>query len=156
MSESDRDGPDIAEAIEVVLGFVDAKNQWESRMYQRSRIDSGRFVSEENRHRVEGWTVERLNAAYHEILVRYCTQRERKLGGNPWGSTKAGKYRGVSRATILQAVKVRTDRIEIDARGESFGGQLFRFVLFKKRGAWLIDNVLSRVRETDEWDRDYL
>ncbi len=78
-------------AKNVVLQFTTAMNDWEYKMYILSRIESNQSVSEEKIKIVGSNTRELLDKYYYEILSKFCTNKERKLGGHPTNYCKQTK-----------------------------------------------------------------
>ena len=144
---------DLEHAIAVVCAFAEEMNAWETRMYYRSRIQSGQYVPESRERELEGTSYEDVQAEYHPIFDRHCTERERKLGGFPSGWSKGGHYAGVEAGAVTGAELVKPGRIEVTVKGGLFPDQEFKFVLFEKAAGWKIDNAFSRNGADPSWDR---
>jgi hypothetical protein len=155
LSDVDSKSDSLVAPTDLVLQFVKRVNEWETRMYYRSRLDRGRFVSESNQKLVEGISAGELNKEYHGIIERYCTKRERKYGGHPYSYSKGGKFRDITRETIVEQTEIKPGRIEMVAKGGLFADQYYKFVLFKKKEGWFLDNILSRIGDNGEWYRAY-
>ena len=147
---------DLEDAIEVVCEFCREMNDWEDRMYYRSRIENDQYVPESKAEALAGTTYEGVRNEYYDIFARHCTERSRTYGGSPHGWSKGGSYAGVDRATIEAGDITQPGRIEVIATGGLFPGQRFKFILLKKGGAWRIDHALSQVGSDREWDRHHL
>ena len=156
MGADTSEDPELQAAIQVVLQFALRMNDWETKMHFRSRIDRREFVSEQGAKLVEGVTVKDLNKAYYQIIEEFCTRRKRSFGGHPVGWSKGGKYPGISQETVVDARYTKASRIEVTAKGGLFPDEYQKFVLFKKREGWRIDNTLNRIGETGKWDRSYI
>ncbi len=147
---------DIQEAIAVVLSFVSAMNDWETRRHYRSRVDDGhKFTAERDAQLAGDLTAEELDAQYYLHFQEHCTPRKRAYGGHPTSFCEGGAYAGITEATLTELSHPQPRRIEISCAGGSFPNQQYKFILFKKAGKWLIDNAFSRIGG-DDWDRAYL
>jgi len=128
-------------AINIVLAFVDRMNDWEPRRYRTQRPDR----------------VAELEREYYDIIEQFCTKRKRAYGGHPHSWSPVGEFAGVTRDTIVEAELVKPRRIEIVAKNVRLPEKYFKFVLFKRGGRWLLDNLLSRlaISQSPEFSRDY-
>ena len=150
------ENPDLKAAIQVVLQFVLRMNDWETKMHFRSRIDRREYVSDQGAKLVEGITAQDLNKAYYQIIEEFCTHRERSFGGHPLSWSKGGKYPDISQDTVVDARFTDASRIEVTAKGGLFPDEYQKFVLFKEREGWRIDNTMNRMGKTGEWERSYI
>jgi hypothetical protein len=147
--------PELEEAIRLVLAFTSTMNDWETRRYYRSRADAGYFTAASDAMRAGGATAEELDREYEVILERHCTSRPRTHGGFPSSWSKGGQYVGVDEGSVLEARRPHRNRIEIICKGGMFPEQQYKFVVFRKKQRWLIDNVLARSGD-EAWRRSYL
>jgi hypothetical protein len=154
MASVDEGETQLAAATAVVLAFGERMNAWDNGMYYRTRFEQGKFIQEENARWIGDRSAEDLKLEYHAIISEYCTTRERKYGGQPTSWAKGGRYAGIARGGITEGKLVAPDRIELVAKCGLLPRQQYKFVLFRKRALWLIDNIFAGMG--GEWDRAYL
>ncbi|MFZ5987021.1 MAG: NTF2 fold immunity protein [Bacillota bacterium] len=142
---------EIDMALQVVLEFVERMNAWETKMYYHSRIKNNMFVKAEHENKFKGLNDDDLINEYYSIIEDMCTKKKRVYGGHPTKYGKPPTYSGISIDAIIDSLFVKEDRIEIDTKGGCFPDQEYKFVLFKRKGKWLIDNLKTRVGNKNEF-----
>jgi hypothetical protein len=147
--------PELEQLVSQVLSFAREVNEWEVRMNARSRLDAGQYVR--NRAaaaEVSDRTYDEVLAEHQTIRDRFCTDRVRRHTDGSWSAT--GRFVGASRESVLSAKITQPNRSEICVRCGQFPDQKHKFVLFKRRGQWRIDNILSGSGDSEEWQRSLL
>ena len=148
---------EIQKAIDVVLSFANVMNDWETRRFYRSRVDTGyEFTFEHDKELAGELSAEELDQEYLHHFQNYCTSKNRKYSAFPSSYCAGGKYAGISEKTIRRVEEVKPNRIEIVCTGGDFPEQQYKFILFKKSNVWLIDNAYIRFRDEDEWIKHHL
>lgn len=147
---------EIESATTVVLSFTHEMNIWETRMYYKSRIENGEFVSETNTKLVIAASYEDIKNEYYDVFNRHCTQRKRTYGGFPSGWSKGGQYAGIDKDAVLEVKISNPSQAEVIVKGGQFPENRFKFVLFKKYDEWKIDNAFWNDSEFGKWERHHL
>ncbi len=143
-------------ATTVVLSFIYEMNIWEMRMYYKSRIENGEFVSERNAKLVIAASYEDIENEYYDVFNRHCTQRKRTYSGFPGGWSKGGQYVGIDKGAVLEVNISKPSQAEVIVKGGQFPDNRYKFVLFKKRDGWKIDNAFWSGSASGKWERHHL
>ena len=97
---------DIRDATAVVVSFVIAMNDWETRRYYRSRVDHGyRFTAERDARLAGPLSASELDEEYGVHFRAHCTDRKRVYGGFPSSCGKPPTYHGVSADSAIEATQ---------------------------------------------------
>ncbi|MBC3872915.1 NTF2 fold immunity protein [Undibacterium flavidum] len=144
---------EINSSADVVLKFTNEMNDWESKMYIVSRIENGKYVSDEKRAYVAANSRSDLDQYYFNILSKYCTSKERKYGGHPDHYGMPTRYAGICESAILEKNTLNRNRIEITAKSE-YLDTVYMFVLLKKTDGWRIDSL--KTKRSEGWDNALL
>ncbi len=145
---------DQSQALNAVLDFTAAMNDWEFKMRTFSRLEDGKHVSEIDRGSIAGETRESLDEYFYRNLESYCTVSSLEDGGKPSSWGKPTKYSGVSSESILEIIVTAQNSIEVVTKSDYFIETIYKFILVKSDSKWKIDRLQTKDRE--EWDDDFL
>lgn len=140
-------------AIKIVLDFTSEMNAWEQQCHYRKRYEHGYEFTKEKDLRLGGdKPLENLLKEYYPIFEKYCTQRERKYGGQPYSF--GNRYMGIDEESILEVNIVNPKTIEVICQEKGRRDTKYKFVLFKRSEEWLIDNAYWE--DNNKWERHHL
>jgi hypothetical protein len=151
------EGVQLESVIELVLAFAAEMNTWERRISARSRLENGNFVRDTRlAEAVASLPYDAVLSEYYPIFKKYCTGRERTHGGFPSSWSREGTYRGASRDAVFRSEFEHPDRACVYMRAGQFPDNRFKFVLFRKREGWRIDNAYWGRSDDGPWERAVL
>lgn len=145
---------DQSTALETVLEFSAAMNNWESKMRTFSRFEDGKHVSEAARQTIVGETRESLDQYFFRNLERYCTSANVADGGKPTSWGEPTKYSGVDERSIIEVVVTPENSIEVTATSDYFIETVYKFILVKTGSEWKIAKL--QTKDGEEWEDDFL
>lgn len=116
---------DYSNPESVVRKFISAMNTWEIESHNLSKQGKGFEIITEN---------------MNKIFELYCTKKERPYGRN--GSyQRPPEYDPETETIIKSTVEKQNKALVITSRNAILGGGIYKYVLYKKSGKWLIDNL---------------
>lgn len=147
----------IKEIIKVVIDFTSRMNLWETKMYYLNRIQNGQFIKQEFYDKYKDLSKIDLYEEYRRIIAETCNIKDSVYGGDP-ATVSFGKppsFNGIEESSITELKLIDKDKIEVVTKGGNLPEQYIKFILFKKNGVWLIDQLFKRIANT-EWIKAYI
>lgn len=116
---------DYSNPEEVVSNFIVAMNEWELEANHLSKSGEG---------------FDAIIESMNKVFDLFCTQKERPYGRK--GSfQKPPEYDPKSESIVSSNIEKSDKAIVITSREAILGGGIYKYVLYKKSGKWLIDNI---------------
>lgn len=134
------------EPTSVVSAFIAAMNKWEIESWnamQAARESEKPFSYQEG-----------VSMRMKKIFDLYCTKKERKYGR--LGSFQQPPVYDLSMEKIISiAIDEKSIKAVVESEREAIlSGGKYRYVLFRKNGKWLIDNL--KHERNRKWERAIL
>lgn len=105
-----------AECRRVVLGYANAKNEWDILKYIFDRVQEGRHESTSRAALVAGLSEQDFKTKHVSKFASYIYPKDRKYGTNPGGPTmisRDGPFARVDAATISSVTERNRNTIEV-------------------------------------------
>jgi hypothetical protein len=110
---------------EVVSNFIVAMNEWEIEANHLSKSGKG---------------FDAIIESMNKVFDLFCTKKDRPYGRN--GSfQRPPEYDPKSESIVFSNVEESNKATVITSREATLGGGIYKYVLYKKSGKWLIDNL---------------
>jgi len=117
----------------VVSSFIAEMNYWEMDSWKAMRLSRDSVNPDTYQHNVR--------AAVDIIFDKYCTKKERPYGRQA-SFQKPPEYDPEKEHIISVQIESNKNKAFIETEREAvLGGGRFLYVLFRKEGKWLIDNL---------------